>query len=115
MSYRVIFERGWEWAKGGKLPGISGGVGRQKTEVHVVMQGLFGGLVVPGMFNTDSPLAESNEAGLLRVRGSRKNADYRISVGRGAFTWPVGRWVDVALRMKLNDVDKEDGQYSGYV
>lgn len=22
MSYRVMFESGWEWAKGGKLPGI---------------------------------------------------------------------------------------------
>ncbi len=97
------------------------------TDVNVLTQGLCGGssvvrkMYVPltssrpngaGEIYTYFPLTEGNEAAILRVPGSRKNPDYGFSVGRGAFTWPVGRWVDVALRVKLNEMNKQDGQFS---
>ncbi|KAK0202648.1 hypothetical protein DFS33DRAFT_1262952 [Desarmillaria ectypa] len=124
MSYRVMFEPGWEWAKGGKLPGIFGGVGdasyrcsggRQNDRCQCFDARLMWRSNGAGEIYTYFPLTEGNEAALLRVPGSRKNADYGFSVGRGAFTWHVGKWVDVALRVKLNEVNKQDGELKLYI
>ncbi|KAG7444918.1 uncharacterized protein BT62DRAFT_198879 [Guyanagaster necrorhizus] len=124
MGYRVMFQPGWEWAKGGKLPGIFGGVGdasyhcsggRQNDRCQCFDARLMWRPNGAGEIYTYFPLTEGNETALLRVPGSRKNPDYGFSVGLGAFTWPVGRWVDVAFRVKLNEINALDGELELYV
>ncbi|KAK0488986.1 hypothetical protein IW261DRAFT_1326401 [Armillaria novae-zelandiae] len=124
MSYRVMFEPGWEWAQGGKLPGIFGGEGdasyrcsggRQNDRCQCFNARLMWRPGGAGEIYTYFPLTEGNEAAILRVPGSKKNPDYGFSIGRGAFIWPVGRWVDVALRVKLNEMNKQNGELALYI
>ncbi|KAJ7213984.1 hypothetical protein GGX14DRAFT_444723 [Mycena pura] len=112
LSYRVMLQEGWEWVKGGKLPGIFGAEGdfsyacpggRQDDRCRWL-----------GELYTYLPLTPSNRARLLAVPPmSKENPDYGVSVGRGAFTFTrdVGRWISLAFRVKLNAVGHEDGAF----
>ncbi|EEB87593.1 hypothetical protein MPER_15008, partial [Moniliophthora perniciosa FA553] len=42
--------------------------------------------------------------------GELLNNDYGVSVGRGSFTFVPGRWMSVAIRVKMNYIGKEDGE-----
>ena len=58
------------------------------------------------------PLTSGNACRLLAVSPlSKENGDYGFSVSRGSFCLniAVGRWVSLALRVKLNDVGDENG------
>jgi hypothetical protein len=56
------------------------------------------------------PLTPTNTARLLAVPPeSHQNADYGISVGRGAWRFAADRWTYVAFRVKLNDVGADNG------
>ncbi|KAK0501344.1 hypothetical protein EDD18DRAFT_1306945 [Armillaria luteobubalina] len=110
VSYRVMFESGWEWARGGKLPGIFGGEGdasyrcsggRQNDRCQCFNARLMWRPNGAGEIYTYFPLTEGNEAAILRVPGSRKNSDYG--------------WVDVALQVKLNEINKQDGELALYI
>lgn len=58
------------------------------------------------------PMTANNKKQLLAVPPrSTENADYGISVGRGAFNITPGTWTSVALRVKLNDLGIENGPY----
>ncbi|KAJ7213993.1 polysaccharide lyase family 14 protein [Mycena pura] len=127
LSYRMMLQEGWEWVKGGKLPGIFGGEGdfsyactggRQDNRCRCFnirpmwrAQGL-------GELYTYLPLTPSNRARLLAVPPmSKENPDYGVSVGRGAFTFTraVGGWISLAFRVKLNAVGHEDGELELWV
>lgn len=57
------------------------------------------------------PLTAENKKRLLTVPPlSLENPDFGFSVGRGAFFIPVGRWVSIAIRVKLNAVGLDDGK-----
>ncbi|GAW03324.1 polysaccharide lyase family 14 protein [Lentinula edodes] len=57
------------------------------------------------------PLTAENKKRLLTVPPlSLENPDFGFSVGRGAFFIPVGRWVSIAIRVKLNAVGLDDGE-----
>lgn len=58
------------------------------------------------------PESKRNTEELLAVPGSHDNYPYGISVGRGAFVFPPGQWVTVAERVKLNDIEEENGSCS---
>ena len=61
-----------------------------------------------------APLTDNNKRQFLDVPPkSSTNNDYGFSVGRGAFTLESakGRWTTVALRIKLNDMGAENGNY----
>ncbi|KAF9257931.1 polysaccharide lyase family 14 protein [Marasmius fiardii PR-910] len=126
MSYRLMFERDWEWVKGGKLPGISslvrevGGVGdlayrcsggRQENRCKCFNVRLMWRQNGAGELYTYLPLTENNKRRLLAVPPlSRANNDYGFSVGRGSFIFVKARWMCIALRLKMNTVDEEDGE-----
>lgn len=60
------------------------------------------------------PLTTSNATQLSSVPPlSVANADYGISVGRGAFKFDkaVSRWMSIAFRIKLNDVGANNGKF----
>ncbi|KAF8816012.1 polysaccharide lyase family 14 protein [Phlegmacium glaucopus] len=122
MSYRMMLQDGWEWKKGGKLPGVFGGVGE-------LSYGCSGGrkehrcqcFNLRPMWRPESvaelytylPLTPENAERLKSVPPrSVENNDYGFSVGRGAFHLDaaVGQWVAIALRTKLNDVGSTNGQ-----
>ncbi|KAJ7643653.1 polysaccharide lyase family 14 protein [Roridomyces roridus] len=99
LSYRMLQE-GWEWVKGGKLPGIWRG------RLLVCMP------KGQGELYTHLPSADQNQQQLSAVPPySTGNAQYGFSVGRDAFNFDlsVGRWIALAFRVKLNDVGYENG------
>ncbi|KIK68210.1 polysaccharide lyase family 14 protein [Collybiopsis luxurians FD-317 M1] len=125
MGYRMMLESGWEWVKGGKLPGIFGGIGskaygcsggRQDARDACFDVRLMWRAEGAGELYTYLPLTQNNTDRLLAVPPlSIENSDFGDSVGRGAFTIPVGRWMSVALRMKLNQVGCEDGEMELFI
>ncbi|TFY77928.1 hypothetical protein EWM64_g6086 [Hericium alpestre] len=114
MGYEVMFEEGWQWAKGGKLPGVFGGMGdfayrctggRSDDRCKCFDIRLMWRADGLGELYTYLPMNETNSTQLLAVPPfSRQNPDSGFSVGRGAWTFRPGRWTKVAIRVKLNDV-----------
>ncbi|KAJ3746474.1 hypothetical protein DFH05DRAFT_1395121 [Lentinula detonsa] len=120
MSYRLMLQSDWEWVKGGKLPGVFGGVGdlaygcsggRKDNRESCFDVRLMWRSKGAGELYVYLPSTEQNRERLLAVPPlSHENPDYGFSVGRGAFSIPVGRWMSVAIRVKLNTVGYEDGE-----
>ncbi|KAF9523732.1 polysaccharide lyase family 14 protein [Crepidotus variabilis] len=122
FSYRMMLEDGWEWAKGGKLPGISGGVGdmsygctggrKEKRCQCFNARAMWRADGVAELY-TYLPLTSGNkDRQLLVPPRALENADYGFSVGRGAFNLDsaVKSWVALAFRVKLNDVGVDNGE-----
>ncbi|KAJ7617452.1 polysaccharide lyase family 14 protein [Mycena polygramma] len=127
LSYRMMLQSGWEWVKGGKLPGIFGGDGdfsyactggRQNDRCkcfNVRPMWRSKGL---GELYTYLPLTSTNRERLLAVPpSSKENSDYGFSVGRNAFNFDiaVGKWVSLAFRVKLNSIGCDDGELELWV
>ncbi|KDQ56220.1 polysaccharide lyase family 14 protein [Jaapia argillacea MUCL 33604] len=120
MSYGVMFQEGWEWVKGGKLPGIYGGEGdsaygctggRQGDRSSCFNLRLMWRAAGNGEVYAYLNPTPNNIAHLLKVPpSSKQNPDYGFSVGRGAFQFKPGRWFNIAQRVKLNDVGHENGE-----
>ncbi|KAJ6504722.1 polysaccharide lyase family 14 protein [Mycena vitilis] len=127
LSYRMMLQSGWEWVKGGKLPGIFGGdgdfsyacTGGRQTDrckcFNVRPMWRSKGL---GELYTYLPLTPTNRERLLAVPpSSKENSDYGFSVGRNAFKFDiaVGNWVSLAFRVKLNSIGCDDGELELWV
>ncbi|KAJ4490313.1 polysaccharide lyase family 14 protein [Lentinula aciculospora] len=120
MSYRMMLESNWEWVKGGKLPGVFGGVGdlaygcsggRKNNRESCFDVRLMWRSKGAGELYIYLPFTERNRERLLAVPPlSFENAEYGFSVGRGAFSFPIGQWTSIAIRVKLNTVGSEDGE-----
>ncbi|CAK5283936.1 unnamed protein product [Mycena citricolor] len=121
VSYRMMLQGGWEWVKGGKLPGIFGGDGklsyactggRKDNRCKCFNIRPMWRANGQGELYTYLPLTDHNRERQLAVPPTSKaNPDYGFSLGRGAFNFDVavGRWATVAFRLKLNTVGSEDG------
>ncbi|KAI0073586.1 hypothetical protein K474DRAFT_1666433 [Panus rudis PR-1116 ss-1] len=119
FSYEVLFEPGWIWQKGGKLPGIYGGVGnsaygctggRQTDRCRCFNLRLMWRENGIGELYAYVPQNEANKHNLKLVPPkSRQHPDYGFSVGRGAFKFAPGQWIAVAERVKMNTVGTENG------
>ncbi|KAF7975433.1 hypothetical protein HWV62_9561 [Athelia sp. TMB] len=119
FSYKVMFEDGFEWVKGGKLPGAFGGVGdasyrcsggRQDDRCKCFSLRLMWRANGRGEIYSYIPLNQTNEDRMLEIPLSHKNPDFGFSVGRGAFSFPKGVWTTVAERVKLNTIGQADGE-----
>ncbi|WWD20376.1 hypothetical protein CI109_104852 [Kwoniella shandongensis] len=109
MSYSVYLQDGFQFQKGGKMPGLYGGTslaqakscsgGRQDSRDSCFSARL--------MWRT-------NGAGevydYLPVPYTETDTGYGESIERGAYTWATGRWQTVAIRVKLNDVGQANGE-----
>ncbi|KDR72249.1 hypothetical protein GALMADRAFT_229073 [Galerina marginata CBS 339.88] len=121
-SYRLMLQDGWEWVKGGKLPGVFGGVGdlsygctggRQERRCQCFDLRPMWRPKSAGELYAYLPLTPENTTQLSSVPPfSVENSDYGFSVGRGAFLLDiaVGNWVTLAFRIKLNDVGSRNGE-----
>ena len=99
LHYRVRFPADFEFAKGGKLPGLYAG------------EAPSGGEKVSGKDGWSIRLMwrEDGEGELYEYIFNKKGK-YGLSAGRGAFTFPLGRWVAVDLEVVVNDPDKRNGK-----
>ncbi|KAF8054256.1 polysaccharide lyase family 14 protein [Lyophyllum atratum] len=127
FGYRMMLEPGWEFKRGGKLPGVFGGVGdlayhcsggRQENRCQCFdlrpmwrRQGV-------GELYTYLPLTPSNSTLLLSTPPeSVGNSDFGFSVGRKSFSLDIaiGRWVALAFRVRMNDLGKCNGEIEVWV
>ena len=98
VRYRVRFPTGFDFVKGGKLPGLyagsppSGGdrvTGENGWSVRLMWRRGGKGELYEYIYN--------------------KGGDYGLSVGRGSFRFARGRWVAVELEVVLNQPGRRNG------
>lgn len=98
LHYKVRFPNDFAFAKGGKLPGLYAGKAPS------------GGQKVTGENGWSMRLMWRRDGkGELYEYIVNKKSKYGLSVGRGIFAFPRGRWVDVDLEVVLNEEDKNNG------
>ncbi|OCH91047.1 hypothetical protein OBBRIDRAFT_792659 [Obba rivulosa] len=125
MTYEVMFEDGWEWALGGKLPGVYGGAGdsaygctggRQDDRCRCFDFRLMWRAKGVGELYAYAPPLPPNLAALLAVPPrSIQHPDYGLSAGRGAWCFEPGRWYVVAQRIRVGAVGAADGEIEVYI
>lgn len=99
LHYEVRFPAGFEFAKGGKLPGLYAGKAPS------------GGDKVNGRNGWSLRLMwREDGAGELYEYVYNKKGKYGLSVGRGSFTFPRDRWVGIDLEVVVNDPDQRNGK-----
>lgn len=99
LHYKVRFPEGFEFVKGGKLPGLYAGKAPS------------GGQEVTGHDGWSVRLMWRKEGkGELYEYVYNKKGKYGLSVGRGRFTFPTGRWIAVDLEVVANDPGERNGR-----
>jgi hypothetical protein len=106
VTYEVAFDRGFDWVKGGKLPGLRGGS---------VVNGCDGGSKPNGSdcFSTRLMWRRNGEGevysyiptpnGLCKENDIDCNDDFGISMNRKSFTFASGEWNRVTILIQLNN------------
>lgn len=97
LQYKVRFEPGFDFVKGGKLPGLYGGIAPSGGEEVTGDEG----------FSIRFMWREDGQGELYEY--VIKDADYGKSVGRGAWTFPTGQWVTIEQEVILNDPGQKNG------
>lgn len=98
LSYAVRFEEGFDFARGGKLPGLYGGTRTSGGNTPDGTDGLSTRLMWrPGGAGEVYAYLPSSE-------------DRGTSLGRGSWTFETGRWVQVEQHVRLNEPGEEDGE-----
>ena len=97
LAYDLQFPAGFQFVKGGKLPG------------------LFGGTVTSGLHIPDGTHGFSTRF-MWRTNGAGEVYAYLptsitdgTSIGRGNWTWPTGRWTHVVQHVRLNTPGSDNG------
>ncbi|KAF8893325.1 polysaccharide lyase family 14 protein [Infundibulicybe gibba] len=106
VSYEVAFDAGYDWVKGGKLPGLRGGLNQT---------GCSGGNEANGVDCFSTRLMwRQNGAGeayayiptpnnLCSQKSIICNSDFGISISRGAFSIISGQWNRITMLAQLNN------------
>ena len=97
LRYFLRLSSDFEFVKGGKLPGLYGGIGNS------------GGKIPDGSDGFSSRLMwrKNGEGEVYAYLPSSK--DYGTSIGRGRWTFKPGVWHQVEQEIKLNDSTKSNG------
>ncbi|MBB3141567.1 polysaccharide lyase [Halomonas organivorans] len=98
LQYRVRFEPGFDFVKGGKLPGLFGGEAPSGGEEADGKNGFS----MRYMWRTDGQ-------GELYEYAVGQGEEYGKSVGRGRWTFPTGQWVTLEQEIILNDPGQDNG------
>ncbi|KAJ3293384.1 hypothetical protein HK104_004513 [Borealophlyctis nickersoniae] len=113
FEFQMYFPAGFDFVKGGKLPGLYGG-----------RTGCSGGDPATDCFSTRFMFRSAGVAEIylyvedaLQVDAFCKvppvsvcNPQYGNSIGRGAWSWQTGKWQKVMQRITLNTPGKPDGR-----
>jgi|SRR5215217_423217 len=109
LSYEVFFPDGFNFVRGGKLPGlcsqkaVSGG-NKQDNDFSMRLMWRTGGN--GEVYAYVPPKSQSKEYSKCCTQSDPKYGD---SLGRGSFKFQTGKWNKIALSVKLNDVGKCNG------
>lgn len=99
LRYRVRFPEEFAFGRGGKLPGLYGG------------DAPTGGDAVDGARGWSVRLMwRSGGRGEVYEYVVNKDRNFGLSVGRGAWRFPRGRWVEVVQEVVLNQPGRADGR-----
>lgn len=124
FGYSVFFPEGFDFQKGGKLPGLYGGnsdeeaigcSGGRRSSACFSARLMWRG-EGDGEFYTYLPPSFDENQKVCNVKPlSDCNPTYGASVGRGSFTFATGQWTTVSERVRLNDVGKANGELQLFV
>lgn len=101
LSYRLRFSDDFEFVRGGKLPGLSGGVALSYPKLPRGINGYTARLMW-----REQGAGEIYAYLRTTVRPSNY---YGTSIGRGNFHFNKGRWHEVTETVRLNDPTMTDG------
>ncbi|GHA95711.1 polysaccharide lyase [Modicisalibacter luteus] len=97
LQYKVRFEPGFDFVKGGKLPGLYGGNAPSGGDEVTGEKG----------FSMRFMWREEGKGELYEY--VVKDEEYGQSVGRGRWTFPTGEWVTIEQELILNDPGRNNG------
>ncbi|ORX37666.1 hypothetical protein BD324DRAFT_563650, partial [Kockovaella imperatae] len=127
FTYSVYFPDGFDFVKGGKLPGVYGGTSLEASKTcsggrQTDRSACFSARTMwrtNGMgeiYNYLPPGATSANPNYCSIAPmSICNPDYGDSIGRGAFTFATGAWTTISQRFKMNDFGQSNGEQELYV
>jgi hypothetical protein len=110
LSYAVRFDEKFDFVRGGKLPGLYGGIprsggqiptGRDGYSTRIVWQGNDGKGAVYAYLPTNSDV--------------RKGVTYGTVIGAGTWQFKPGKWTDVSHLVKLNDPNVDNGRITVWI
>ncbi|MDX1540346.1 MAG: hypothetical protein R3349_02970 [Geminicoccaceae bacterium] len=104
LVYRVRFSEGFDFARGGKLPGLHGGRAPSGGEDVSGEDGFS----VRFMWRADGQ-------GELYEYIVNASTDFGLSIGRGTWRFPTGRWLELQLEVVLNTPGRADGVARAWV
>jgi len=105
VTYEVAFDAGFDWVKGGKLPGLRGGLNSSGCSGGNKSDGLecFSSRIMwraSGHGENYAYIPTTN--GLCSRAGIICNSDYGISLQRGAFAFVKGKWNRITMLVQMN-------------
>jgi hypothetical protein len=98
LTYRVRFPEGFDFVKGGKLPGLYGG---SVTSGQNIPNGTNG-------FSTRYMWRAGGEGEVYAYLPTSE--EHGTSLGRGCWTFAPGAWTTIQQRVQLNTPDAADGR-----
>jgi hypothetical protein len=98
LRYYLRFAENFDFVKGGKIPGLSGGTVNSGGNIPTGTDGFSARL----MWRAGG---EGEVYGYLPT-----SQEWGTSIGRGNFTFPKNKWVMVEEQLVLNDPDKSNGK-----
>jgi len=103
LSYYVRFPEGFDFVKGGKLPGLYGGDPKSGGNIPDGTDG----------FSTRLMWRRNGDGEVYAYLPT--SDDYGTSIGRGAWRFQRGRWTQVEQAVTLNHPDRADGRIQVWV
>ncbi|RCH87243.1 hypothetical protein CU098_008906 [Rhizopus stolonifer] len=117
LQYSVYFDKGFDWNRGGKLPGLFGGHGEctggddsSKCFTTRIMWRHKG----EGEIYAYLP-SSAQRLSLCDNKANICNPDYGYSLGRGSFKFATGKWTTVRQTLTMNTPGKKNGSLSLYI
>ncbi|ESO99400.1 hypothetical protein LOTGIDRAFT_231062 [Lottia gigantea] len=110
LSYQVYFSHGFDFVKGGKLPGLYGGAiatcsgGRHSTScfsARLMWREHGDGEIYTYIPDQPSSFCDRSDIACSPAKGT--------SLGRGKWRFPTGKWIKITEHVHLNTVGKNDG------
>lgn len=98
LTYYVRFAEGFDFVKGGKLPGLFGGTGPSGGNIPDGTDG----------FSTRLMWRRDGQGEVYAYLPSSK--DYGTSIGAGAWQFQPGIWYKLEQELKLNTPNESDGE-----
>lgn len=104
LAYRLRFPEGFDFVKGGKLPGLYGGQAPRGCAAADLAAGFSARL-----------MWRSGGAGELYLYAPGRKLRCGESVGRGSFRFTPGRWTQIAEEVAVNTPGQSDGSIRVWV